>query len=152
MLRTTLSKILLTKKKLKQITIKKRFLKLKNNIKSTWSLLSSLTSRGTTKMQINCILHTDIEYSNETGIANSFNRYFNQDADELRDRLPDLPNVDPLDYVSRVEQSMLLFPLTGNELCKHVSSMKPKKNNNKNCITDDLFKPATPNFQSFSVK
>ena len=131
---------------------KKRFLKLKNNIKSTWSLLSSLMSRGTTKMQINCILHNDIEYSNETDIANIFNRYFNQVADELSDRLPDLPNVDPLDYVSRVEQSMYLFPLTEDELCKHITSIKPKKNSNKNCITVDLFKLATPHFSKFLCK
>ena len=77
--------------------MKKRFLKLKNNIKSTWSLLSSLMSRSTTKMQIHFILHNDIEYSNETDLANIFNRYFNQVADEMSDRLPDLSNVDPLD-------------------------------------------------------
>ena len=49
-------------------------------------------------MQKSCALHDGVEYSNETDIANSFNRYFSQVAD--------LPNVDPLDYFSRVEQSM----------------------------------------------
>ena len=57
-------------------------------------------------MQMNQLLHNDIEYSNETGIANIFNPYFNQVHDELSDRLPDLPNVGPLDYVSGVQQSM----------------------------------------------
>ena len=107
---------------------------------------------GTTKIQINCILHSDIEYSNETDIAKIFNRYFNQVADELSDRLPDLLNVDPLDYVSRVKQSMCLFPLTEDGLCKHTTSIKPKKNSNKKFITVDLFKPATPNISKLLCK
>ena len=70
----------------------------------------------------------------------------------MSDRLPDLLNVVPLDYVSRVEQSMYLFPLTEDELYKHITSMKPKNNRNKNCITVDLFKRARPNFSKFLCK
>ena len=81
-------------------------------------------------MQTNHNLHNDIKYSNETEIANIFNRYFDQVADELSGHLLDLPNVDPLDYVSHVEQSMQLFSLTENELCKHITNLKPKNNSN----------------------
>ena len=70
------------------------------------------------KVQIDLILHNDIKYSNETDKTNIFSRYFNQVADELDGRLPDLPYVDPLNFVSRVEQFMYLFSLTENYLYK----------------------------------
>ena len=66
---------------------------------------------------MNYILHNYIEYTNETCVAKIFNQYFNKFADDLSDHLPHLPNVDPLDYVPRVEHSIYLFPLTETELC-----------------------------------
>ena len=103
-------------------------------------------------MEIKCIFHDDIEYSNEADIAEAFNRYFNQVADYLSDRLPDLPNVDSLDYFSRVGKSMYWFPLTLNELCEHITSLKPKNNSCKNCITVDFFKLESPHFSNFICK
>ena len=53
----------------------------------------------------NNIPHNDIEYLNKTVLANTFNRFFNQVAEELSGRLPHSRGVDHLDYVSRVVQS-----------------------------------------------
>ena len=103
-------------------------------------------------MQISHILHIDIEYSNETDIANIFNRNFNQVANELSSRFPGPPNVDPLGYVSLVERSVSFFPSTENELCKRIVNFKPKNNSNKNYIAVNFFKLAPPHFSIFVCK
>ena len=70
----------------------------------------------------------------------------------MNDNLPEAPNINPLDYVTPVQQSMYLFPLTKNELCNHIKELKPKNNRGKDCITVELFKLASPHFSTFLCK
>lgn len=119
------------------------------NSKATWSLLSSLISGNLNRKPIRNITHNNAEYTDETEIANLFNVYFNNIADELDNNLPQSPHSNPLQYVTQVQASMYLFPVSESELLNYINSLKPKRNQNKNSITVNLFKSAAPYLVGF---
>jgi len=109
---------------------KKTFLNLRNNSRSKWKLISSLTARGATHAQIKTIMYINIEYTSEADIANIFKIYFNTIASELNNSLPQIPNINPLHYVTRVEPATYLFRVSESELMRNINQLKPKKNSN----------------------
>ena len=75
--------------------------------------------------------------------------YFNSIADELDNNLPQSPHSNPLQYVTQVQTSMYLFPVSESELLNYINSLKPKRNQNKSSITVNLFKSAAPYLVGF---
>ena len=60
----------------------------RNNIRSTWRIIKSLTSPNSKRDTISCLVSDGVEYNEESQIANIFSNYFSSIANDLGSQLP----------------------------------------------------------------
>ena len=103
------------------------FHKNRSNIKKTWDMINTLSSRNISNKSINRIIWNNIEYSSDLNIACAFNEYFCSIAENLASELP-TPCVDPLFYVNRnITASLFLSPVDPIECRSIINSLKNVK-------------------------
>ena len=111
---------------------KNSFSQAKNDIKQTWKLLGNL--RGSTREQnaVTKIVKEGTEITDKNVIAEEFNCYFNNIANSaLFDTSPN--SINPLNYLIRNEYSFFLSPVSKEEICKIIMSLKNKKTDVNTC-------------------
>ena len=104
---------------------KKEFSKAKHDIKKTWNLIRNL-SGNINKKPINKIVQNGVEFSTSATISEAFNSHFNSIANELDSKIPP-PEIDPLSYVSRNQNSIFLYPVSCIECFNIVGNLKNTK-------------------------
>ena len=109
---------LIAKSKVKYF--KQLFERNRNDIRSTWKLIKTITNKTSNSHSIKSILWNEKLFTNDIDIAEIFNNYFANIAAELDECLPTNLPVDPLSYVSRHVNSSMFFNFTDPNECSAI--------------------------------
>ena len=151
------NKVLAIIRKSKSNYFETSFKNCKNNIKNTWKLIKGLTGSKINSGKIDEIICNNVEYTNHIDIAEHFNNYFNNIAQELSDNLP-INNFDPLIHVHRNLSSIFLRAVTENEISNIILKLKINKSKPNSCPVQILkrvhssFVPALCNIINLSFQ
>ena len=122
---------LIAKSKVKYF--KQLFERNRNDIRSTWKLINTITNKTSNSHSIKSILWNEKLFTNDIDIAEIFNNYFANIATELDECLP-TNNVDPLSYVSRHVNSSMFFNFTDPNECSAIIRNLKIINQNKDAV------------------
>ena len=110
----------------------------RKNMKATWSMINTLTSRNCSFSSIKSILYNDQVFVDDFEISNVFNKYFCDIGRELDENLPP-SNVDPISFVRfNNASSLFLSPVLPSECLFIICNLKKSKQN-VNSIPVNLF-------------
>ena len=133
------------KNQVKQITknakkayYKNLFLVHQKNMKKSWSIIRSIIAANSKTNSINKLLVNNIEYVNDSQIAELFNEYFFRIPLELEESLPQ-SHLDPLNTVNLNPNLISFPPVNPDEIKSVIDNLKPVKQN-INCISVKLLK------------
>ena len=101
----------------------KLFNNARNNIRSTWRIIKSLTSPNSKVDKISSLVSDGVEYSEEGQMANIFSNYFSSIASDLDVQLP-IIDFDPLFYVNPINSNMFLTPVNPQECAVVIARLK----------------------------
>ena len=105
----------------------KVFSNFKNSTRKTWEVLNKLTGNNKRKTGIDSIIYQDQIINEPNKIANIFNQYFSNVAEELESKLP-ASEVDPLSYLSgNYENLFEINEISIGEITGVVKSLLNKK-------------------------
>ena len=104
------------------------FIKFKQNLSKTWSLIRSLTSGNLDKNRsISKIIAENIEYVNNDELADLFIQYYSKIPHDLSNELSQSP-IDPITYLnSSPISSMYLYPASVTECLSFISDLRNTK-------------------------
>ena len=103
-----------------------------NNLRLTWKLIKSLISVGSSNKKLKSIFWNNMEFNSDLDIAEAFNNYFCNVAQDLESKLPSSSN-DPLNYLGpRNNFSLFLTPVTPTECSKIIRTLKKVKQDKSN--------------------
>lgn len=94
------------------------FTKHKNNPKKQWDLLNNFLNTSTTSTATCKIIHNGITLHQPINIANAFSEYFSSCYTHAHQ------NINVRHNIQRASQSFFLSPVTANEVCATLSSLK----------------------------
>ena len=110
----------------------------RTNMKATWSMINTLTSRNCSFSSIKSILYNDQVFVDDFEMSNIFNKYFCDIGHELDENLPP-SNIDPISFVRfNNTSSMFLSPVLPSECIFIICNLKKSKQN-VNSIPMNLF-------------
>ena len=118
----------------------------KNNIRSTWKILKTLTNKTMSPQIIKSLMWNNLECTSDISIANIFNDFFSNIATDLDDNLP-TNNIDPTSFLT-YNLNSLYFAFTSPHECSEIIRDLKCTRQDKNKIPDNIFKN---NHQFFSV-
>ena len=117
----------------------KLFAKIGKNSKMLWEILNHLSKKSHNKLEITSIVTNGNKVVNPHAIANTFNVHFTNVGKVTQDAIA-RTNVDPLKFVKKVENSMVVKPISEGQLCRIVSKMEPKRSSGCDDISNFLLK------------
>ena len=116
------------------------FTKIGKDSKTLWSVLNSLIRKTRNKVDVVELESDDGKLlKNPVEIGNAFNEHFASAGEKVKSKINKI-DVDPLKYVKRVEQNLMLGNITESKLCHYVSKMKSKFSSGIDGITNDFLK------------
>jgi hypothetical protein len=96
----------------------------KNNSKKTWGIIKQIINKRQSSSYPEYFVINNKEISNNSDIANSFNKFFVNVGPQLSKKIRKT-NVSPTSYISRtIQECIFLKPVTDNEVCKIMKSLK----------------------------
>ena len=110
-----------------------------NNAKKTWEIIRKLSNTKLEKKIVKKLFFNNIEYNDPINIAESFNTYFSNIAEELDSEIPNSA-LDPISFLTQnSEHSIFLNPVTPLE-CSTIIQNLNVVGQDMNCIPVKLFK------------
>ena len=103
-----------------------RFRTAVNDMKQTWKDLRNIVSFNRSKSRIHEIVEDGVKVSDSHAVAQCFNNHFCTVATKICSSLP-TSTIDPLLYVNRNERSLVLSPVTSEEVGDIIMSLKNRK-------------------------
>ena len=110
----------------------------KSNLRMTWKLINDILSFTKNDKIIKTILFNNTEFIEDIDIANIFNEYFCKIPVALDENIPH-SNINPLDYVTRIDASIFFNPVSIDE-CKKVIKYLKKTNTHIDQMPLELLK------------
>ena len=125
-------------RKAKSDYLKHKFNQYRTDVRKTWYLIRDLLGVVRNKNIIKTILFNNVEYTDAFEMAQIFNNYFTQVANELEAQIPQT-SLDPLSFISRNAASLELTPVTVQECTNIIQNLK-NTNNNPNHMPTKVLK------------
>ena len=133
-----------TLRKAKTNYYRRKFNYFKTNLRKTWDMIRHVLSLTKNRNTVKAILFNNTEVFDELEISNLFNNFFCNIPLELDNSIP-APSIDPLRYVSHVNCSLFLRPVTPQECMTVIHGLKNSKSP-IDALPVDLFKIASEIF------
>ena len=122
----------------------RKFNAFKTNLRRTWEMIRQVLSLSKNRNTVKAILFNNTEVFDELEISNLFNNFFCNIPLELDSNIP-VSSIDPLRYVTEVNSSLFLRPVTAQECSKVIHSLKNSKSH-IDALPVDLFKKVSEVF------
>ena len=119
----------------------KLFNKIGSDTKTLWSVMNSLIKKVSNRKDVIELNVSGQKISEPSKVCDVMNDHFvNVGNRLLTDTVTNTPAKDPLTYVKRVEQNLLLGRITEAEISRFVLKMKPKHSCGCDGISNDLLR------------
>ena len=115
------------------------FLKIGNDTKMLWSVLNSLIKCTNNKLETIELMCDDKIISAPTAVSEQFNNHFVSIGEKVQKQIPS-SNIDPLSYVKRVEENLLLGTISEETVVWIVKKMKCKLSSGVDGLSNEFLK------------
>ena len=122
------------------------FNEVKNNVKKTWNIINSILGRKKGKQLFKLQVNGE-EIKDEVKIANEFNSYFSNVAENLVEKIPsDIKRKSYKEYLrNRNKNSFFLNPTNPGEILKLINALSPKMSSGWDDIPQKIVKSSPIN-------
>ena len=138
------NRVKLAIRKAKREYLERRFGQYRSDVRKTWCMIRDLLGVVRNKDIIKNIFFNNVEYTDGFEIAQLFNNYFTNVANELEAQIPN-STLDPLSNITRNLSSLELSQVSLEECTAVINNLKNTKNNLNHMPTKTL-KENSPSF------